>query len=149
MVNIMYQSNGMSFKDFIMQLPFIVDISCEEDYVKAMDFMAELFDACEDKSSDPISPLIDMVSSAIERYENLDTELIQFINEANGIPRHIAILNVIIDQYKLTLSDLPEIGDKTVVSRVLNSKRPLTKQAMEKLCIRFKLRPDMLFRLSE
>jgi len=144
-----YQNEITEFIAFIRSLSFIENISCEEDYVKALDFMAELVDACEDKSSDPISPLIDMVSNAIERYENLDTELIQFINEANGIPRHIAILNVIIDQYKLTLSDLPEIGDKIVVSRVLNSRRPLTKPAIEKLCIRFKLRPDMLFSLSE
>ncbi len=69
----------------------------------------------------------------------------EFINKADGIPAHIATLNVLMDQYNLTRDDLPEIGDKTMVSRVLNNVRPLTKPAIEKLCIRFSIRPDYLF----
>mgnify|MGYP000499698100 CR=1 FL=1 len=145
----MYQSEIKAFKVFIEPLSSIVNISCEADYEKALAFMGELFDACDDKPSDPINPLIDMVNAAIERYENLDSGLVQFINLASKIPPHIAILNVIMDQHNLTSNDFAEIGGRAVVSRVLNNKRPLTKQAIEKLCIRFRLRPDMLFSLSE
>jgi HTH-type transcriptional regulator/antitoxin HigA len=35
----------------------------------------------------------------------------------------VSILNVLIDQHKLTLNDLPEIGKKSMVSQVLNGKK--------------------------
>jgi HTH-type transcriptional regulator/antitoxin HigA len=70
--------------------------------------------------------------------------LVKFVSDSEEIPKDIALVNVLIDQYKLTLSDLPEIGDKSTVSRFLNGKRALTKVAIVNLCQRFNLRPDLL-----
>ncbi len=145
----MYQSEIKEFKAFINPLSALINISNEQDYEKAQEFMGELFDACEDEEGAPLNPLIDIIASAIEKYEERDVDLMAFVNRANDIPAHIATLNVLMDQYNLTRSDLPEIGDKTMVSRVLNNVRPLTKPAIEKLCIRFKLRPDWLFSIPE
>ena len=44
-------------------------------------------------------------------------------------------------QYHLTGSELPEIGDKTMVSKVQNGKRTLTRQAIEKLSARSNVKP--------
>lgn len=144
----MYQSEIKAFEAFINPLVSLINISNEDDYEKAQEFMGELFDACKDEEGDPLLPLIDILASSIEKYEEKDEDLVQFIDKANDIPVHIATLNVLMDQYELTRDDLPEIGDKTMVSRVLNNKRPLTKSAIEKLCGRFKIRPDFLFSIS-
>ncbi|MEY8215481.1 MAG: hypothetical protein RPR97_13490 [Colwellia sp.] len=141
----MYQSEIKAFEDFIKPLSHLINISNEDDLENAHDFISELIDACGDKENAPLNPLINIIASAIERYEEKDADLMSFIDKASGIPTHIATLNVLMDQYNLTSSDLPEIGNKTMVRRVLNDISPLTKPAIEKLCIRFKIRPDLLF----
>ncbi len=45
---------------------------------------------------------------------------------AQAMPGGIAVIRTLMDQYGLTLSDLPEIGSKSMVSRVLSGKRKLT-----------------------
>ncbi|MGE4417136.1 MAG: type II toxin-antitoxin system HigA family antitoxin, partial [Marinobacterium sp.] len=87
----------------------------------------------------------DMLSHAIERYESQDEELMAFIGEAETLPADIALLRTLMSQHHLTGSDLPEIGDKTMVSKVLNGKRILSRQAIEKLSERFELKPSMFF----
>ena len=86
-----------------------------------------------------------MLSHAIEKYESRDDELMAFVAEAEAIPADIALLRTLMRQHKLTGSDLPEIGDKTMVSKVLNGRRSLTRAAIERLCARFSLRPSMFF----
>ncbi len=141
----MYQSEIKSFEAAISPFASLINISNEQDYEKAQEFIGELIDASEDEEAAPLNPLIDIIASAIEKYEERDADLMAFINKAEDIPAHIATLNVLMDQYNLTRDDLPEIGDKTMVSRVLNNVRPLTKPAIEELCIRFNIRPDFLF----
>lgn len=144
----MYQSEIKSFEAAISPFASLINISNEQDYEKAQELIGELIDTCEEEEGAPLNPLIDIIASAIEKYEETDADLMAFINQADGIPAHIATLNVLMDQYNLTRDDLPEIGDKTMVSRVLNNVRPLTKRAIEKLCIRFGIRPDYLFSIS-
>ena len=98
-----------------------------------------------DTLEDPLNPLIDMIAIAIEKYERQDSELVYFINEADRSPADLALLRTLMSQHKLTGSDLPEIGDKTIASKVLNGKQELSRQAIEKLCKRFKLQPAMFF----
>lgn len=65
--------------------------------------------------------------------------------EAEEIPADIALLRILMRQHKLTGSDLPEIGGKAMVSKVLRGKRTLSRSAIEKLAERFGLRPSMFF----
>jgi HTH-type transcriptional regulator/antitoxin HigA len=144
----MYQSKIEEFKNFISPISALVNIKSEDDYQKALLFLDELFEVSRDEINCPISPLIDMVGASIERYESLDSELMDFIHQAEKIPLHIAVLNFVMKKHNITGADIPEIGDKTAVSRVLSGQRPLTKLAIEKLCIRFNLRPDLLLNLE-
>jgi HTH-type transcriptional regulator/antitoxin HigA len=114
----MYQSEIKSFEAAISPFASLINRSNEQDYEKAQELIGELIDASEDSEAAPLNPLIDIIVSAIEKYEEGDTDLMAFINQADGIPAHIATLNVLMDQYNLTRDDLPEIGDKTMVSRV-------------------------------
>jgi HTH-type transcriptional regulator/antitoxin HigA len=110
-----YESPIESFKTFSDPLKSILHIKNESDYQDALNLVEELFDESEDREDDPISPLIDMVAASIERYESKDPELVKFVSDSEEIPKDIALVNVLIDQYKLTLSDLLEIGDKSTV----------------------------------
>ena len=123
----------------------LVNITNEVDYHAALEALEETLESASDSIDDPFNPLIDMLSHAIEKYESQDDELSAFISEAEGMPVDIALVHTLMRQHKLTGKDLPEIGDKTMVSKVLNGKRSLTRSAIEKLCLRFGLRPSMFF----
>ncbi len=86
-----------------------------------------------------------MLSYAIEKYESQDEELMAFVAEAEELPIDLALLRTLMDQHKLTGSDLPEIGGKAMVSRVLKGERDLSRSAIERLSMRFGLRPSMFF----
>lgn len=124
--------------------PFI-NIGSDEQYETALETLEQVLESATDTPDDPMNPLIDMLSQAIERYEAEDKEIIAFIEEAEEMPMDIALLRTLMSQHHLTGSDLPEIGDKTMVSKVLNGKRILSRQAIEKLSERFGVRPAMFF----
>jgi HTH-type transcriptional regulator/antitoxin HigA len=138
----MFASNIKAFKESLEPIMNLVKITCEKDYHKANDFLGEVIDASQGKEGENLFPLIDILVNAIDKYEEQDSELMKFVETANNIPGHIALINVLIDQYNLTGDDLPEIGDKLMVSRVLNGVSPLSDSAIENLSARFKLRPD-------
>jgi HTH-type transcriptional regulator/antitoxin HigA len=120
-------------------------ITSESDYNGALETLEQVMESASDTLDDPLNPLIDMITQAIEKYERQDNELVDFINEAASSPTDLALLRTLMSQHKLTGSDLPEIGDKTMVSKVLNGKRELSRHAIEKLCKRFTLQPAMFF----
>ncbi len=90
-----------------------------------------------------------MLSRAIEEYESQDDELVAFVREADAIPLDAALVRTLMQQHQLTGSELPEIGDKTMICKVLNGKRQLTRQAIERLSARFGIRPAMFFGETE
>ncbi len=120
-------------------------ISNESEYKAALEELDRIFEQAEDKPDDPRNLLIDLLASAVHQYELKNEGLGAFVEESNSLKPDIALLRVLMTQYKLTGSDLPEIGDKTMVSKVLNGSRQLSRQAIEKLSERFGLRPGMFF----
>ena len=133
------------YQSFMSIAQPLVNITNETDYHAALEALEETLKAASDSVDDPFNPLIDMLSHAIEKYESQDGELMGFVAEAEGIPVDIALLRTLMRQHELTGSDLPEIGDKTMVSKVLNGMRTLTRSAIERLSARFGLRPSMFF----
>lgn len=122
-----------------------VHITNEEDYQESLIMLEKLLESSNDTEDDPMNPLIDLLSLAIERYESNDKQLNIFLEEADGIPKDVALLRAIMSQHGLTGSDFPEIGSKSMVSKVLNGKRILTIDAIKLLCERFQLHPSMFF----
>lgn len=78
----------------------------------------------------------DLLSMVIERYESGGENQI-FFEEADDIPKDIALLSTLMSQHGLTGCDFPEIGSKSMVSKVLNEGRSLSREAIERLCARF------------
>ncbi|MEA2080322.1 MAG: helix-turn-helix domain-containing protein, partial [Pseudomonadota bacterium] len=68
-----------------------------------------------------------------------------FETQAGEIPVDVAMLRVLMKQYVLGVADFPEIGDKSLVSRILSGSRNLTKQHIQKLAARFGVSTSMFF----
>lgn len=134
-----------AYQTFMATARPLINIDSDEQYEAALETLEQVLESAGDTLDDPLNPLIDMLSLAIDRYESRDEELVAFIDEADAIPADLALLRTLMKQHHLTGSDLPEIGDKTMVSKVLNGKRTLSRQAIERLCKRFNLRPAMFF----
>ena len=122
-----------------------VDLRSEDDYQQALVTLEELLESAEDTVDEPLNPLIDLISNAIEVYEAQDDELMEFVASAEDVPVDVALLRTLKENHNLTNSDFPEVGDKTMVSKVLNMKRPLQRHSIEKLAGRFGIRPAMFF----
>jgi len=133
------------YQTFMATAQPLINIDTDEQYEVALETLEQVLESVSDTLDDPLNPLIEMLSQAIARYESRDEELVAFIAEADAVPADVALLRTLMKQHHLTGSDLPEIGDKTMVSKVLNGKRTLSRQAIEKLSERFGLRPAMFF----
>ncbi|HHU7229569.1 TPA: type II toxin-antitoxin system antitoxin HigA, partial [Escherichia coli] len=93
--------------------------------------------------NDPENPLLDLVCAKITAWEESAPEFAEFNAMAQAMPGGIAVIRTLMDQYGLTLSDLPEIGSKSMVSRVLSGKRKLTLEHAKKLATRFGISPAL------
>lgn len=135
-----------TYKPFIDAVWPYVHIADDEGYEAALELLEDLLESAVDSVDDPLNPLIDMLSNALERYEAADDDIKGFMDEAQNVPNDIALLQTLMEQYGLTGSDLPEIGSKSMVSKVLSGERVLSRSAIEKLCARFSLKPAMFFK---
>ncbi|MFT5045996.1 MAG: HTH-type transcriptional regulator/antitoxin HigA [Porticoccaceae bacterium] len=123
------------------QAGFIVEIANEEDYAQALSLMDELVD-----DYDNHLVLIELLSASIGRWESLSPEFTQFNNRISSGDHGVSLLRLLMDQHKLGVADLPEIGSKSLVSKILNERdRQLTKQHIDALSRRFSISPALFF----
>jgi HTH-type transcriptional regulator/antitoxin HigA len=114
-------------------------------YKEALGLIEELLEEAEDSPSDPLNAVIEMLGHAIEAYENKDEELAAFEKQATEQPADLAMLRLLMEQHNLGTADLPEIGSKSMVSRVLSGKRTLNKKHIKALAERFGIDPGLFF----
>ena len=117
---------------------FIAHIDNIGDYEKALALMDELIENYGYNRS-----LIEILSISIERWENESKEFKAFNARIKSLDYGSAILKVLMDQYQLGVDDFPEIGSKSLVSKILNNKRRLTLDHIYALSMRFKLDPSL------
>ena len=120
-------------------------IKDDKHYTEALELVESLLEEAEDSFDDPINSVIDLLSHSIEAYENTDTELTGFEAQAMGQPADLSVLRVLMEQYNLGTADLPEIGSKSMVSRVLSGERNLNKNHIIALSQRFNIDPGLFF----
>ncbi len=118
-------------------------IKDEAHYEEALQAIETLMEQAEDSLEDPRNSIITMLSAAIEEYENEDPELAEWGHLVEDVPQDLAVLRVLMDQHGLGTADLPEIGSKSMVSRVLSGQRELTKKHILALSDRFGIRPGV------
>ena len=118
--------------DLTRELPFLGSSPSRQDYADAMGLVEYLIE------HDPDSPLVEMLTAKIDKYENESPEFAEFNARVASIPSGVALLRTLMDQYHLTQSDFEnEIGKKSLVSRILNGQRTLTLDHMRALAKRF------------
>lgn len=119
---------------------FIGYIADDDDYARAMALMDELID-----DADANRVLIGVIAHSIERWENESGEFADFnarVAKLNGVD----VLRLLMEQHGLGVADLPEIGSKSLVSKILNARgRNLTKDHIEALSKRFGVSPAVFF----
>lgn len=136
----------ITFEAFSRSAAPYLHITDDQHYDESLAFIEVLLEEVEDNEHDPKNILIDILSNAVSEYERQMPEFQQFQSAAHERPADIAMLRLLMDQHKLTGADFPEIGDKSLVSRILNGKgRNLTKTHIAKLAQRFGIDPALFF----
>lgn len=124
--------------------PFL-NISDHARYEEALELIESLLEQANDSINDPLNSIIDMLGHAIESYENKEEELREFERRAMDAKSDIATLRLLMDQHGLGMSDIPEIGSKSMVSRVLSGERKMNTTHIKLLSERFNICPSMFF----
>lgn len=126
----------------LAQLPFLAHIETQDDYERALELMDQLVD-----DYDSNKPLIEILAVSIERWEDQAEEFSDFNTAVAGTERGIAALKTLMTQHGLGVADLPEIGSKGNVSKILNSAdgKQLSRKHIEALCKRFGVSPALFF----
>lgn len=119
---------------------YLHEISTDAEYRDALAFIEELMD----EDNDENDGLIDLLSSTIERWENEAPEFDDFNRKVAGLDE-TDVLRLLMEQHDLGVADLPEIGQKSLVSRILNGERNLTKAHIQALSDRFGISPALFF----
>ena len=114
-------------------------------YEETLELIENLLEEAEDSPDDPLNAVIEMLSRAIEAYENKDDVLAAFEKRVMDQPADLAVLRLLMDQHALGTADLPEIGSKSMVSRVLSGERNLSKKHIQALSERFGIYPGLFF----
>jgi HTH-type transcriptional regulator/antitoxin HigA len=127
-------------RDLFLEAGFIGYIKNEEEYEQALALMDELIEDYDNQRS-----LIEVLSVTIERWENTSPEFVEFNRRINDLDGGVAVLKVLMEQHGLGIADLPEIGSKSLVSRIMNNKRRLTRNHIEALSKRFGVSPALFF----
>ena len=121
---------------------WLAHIKDDNDYEMAIRLMDELVEDYELNL-----PLIEILSASIERWENEDKAFADFNEKVNNLNQGVSLLNVLMTQHKLGIADLPELGSKSLVSKILNGHRKLTYDHIYALANRFNISPALFFPL--
>ena len=134
-----------AFQDFAALAAPYLCITDDAHYEAALALVESLMEEAQDSDEDPLNRIIGLVAQAIGRYERDQEALNAFETQANEIPVDVAMLRVLMKQHALGVADFPEIGDKSLVSRILSGSRNLTKMHIKKLAVRFGISESLFF----
>lgn len=126
-------------KSLFSNAGFITHIYNEEDYGAALELMDELIEDYDEQK-----PLIEVLSLSIERWEEESEEFSEFNAKIESLDSGVSVLRVLMVQHKLNTTDFQnEIGGKSMVSMILNSKRNFSLEHIKALSNRFRLPPQL------
>lgn len=118
---------------------FVNGISGPEDYARATVLLNELTDGHELNRYE--EQILVELEEAILAYEQESAGLKAFNAEIKASMTPVQLLRDLMETLGLTGSDLPEIGDKSAVSKVLNGDRPISHKMAFALADRFHMDP--------
>jgi HTH-type transcriptional regulator/antitoxin HigA len=125
------------YDEFLKSFTPLLKVEDENSHKKALAAVNQLWELTRDDELDPYGALLLLLADAIDKYESLDLGLNSFIEKSKAMPADIVMLSILIDQHELSDSDLPEIGDSSIVVQVLNGESILSRSAIDGLALRF------------
>ena len=134
-----------SVTNFAQEAEPFTHIENDEAYQGALAVVSNLMESAEDDPNSPLNWAIEGFAKAIARYENQLPEVQEFEAAAANTPADVAMLRLLMEQHELKGTDFPEIGDKTLISKILSGSRSLTKDHITKLAERFEISPALFF----
>lgn len=132
----------VEIRDALAQVPYVAHIETQDDYEQALELMDQLVD-----DYDANRLLIKILAVSIERWEDQAAEFSDFNAAVAETDRGVAVLKTLMAQHALGVADLPELGSKGNVSKILNGAegKKLTRKHMESLGQRFGVPPVLFF----
>ncbi|MDQ2077491.1 type II toxin-antitoxin system HigA family antitoxin [Marinimicrobium sp. ABcell2] len=133
----------LKIRDALSQVPILTNISNQGDYEQALALMDELME-----DYDTNKALVDILSLSIERWEERSDEFTGFNAALAELDSGIAVLRTLMSQHNLGVADLPELGSKANVSKLLNQTggKQLTRKHIASLSQRFGISPALFFK---
>lgn len=104
-----YEQIKLKASELFAEATFIIEIKNDDEYQQALLLMAELIE-----DYDKQRPLIEILSASIERWEDTANEFSEFNQRISELD-DVSVLKLIMEQHKLGIADLPEVGSKTLV----------------------------------
>lgn len=117
---------------------FITHIRNHKEYEEALLLMEELIE-----DYDYNRALIEILSRSIEHWENEAPAFKSFNKRVKSLESSGALLKLLMDEHQLGVADFPEIGSKSLVSKIINNKRRLTRDHIQALSKRFRIDPAL------
>lgn len=113
----------------------LLTIRNEEEYAQAIERLNDLIDEIGTNEQHPLYNFLDTLGTVIESYES----------EHYSIPNCSGsdVLAYLMEEHKLSLSDLPEIGTSTTIEAILNKEQILNLSQIQQLAKRFKVPPQV------
>ncbi|WP_290437253.1 helix-turn-helix domain-containing protein [Aeromonas caviae] len=134
----------VTIREALAQMPYLTQINNQDEYEEALALMDELVD-----DYDTNKGLIVILTTSIEKWEDRSEEFTAFNLAVSGVAPGIAVLKTLMmmSQHHLAVADLPELGSKSNVSKLLNAAdgKKLNKQQIEALSKRFRVSPPLFF----
>ena len=119
----------------------ISPIRDEKHYTEMVNLADSLADVIGSATKHPLLDLFDLVSELIRSY---DAEHYAVLDAS---PREV--LRFLMDQHGLAQSDLPEVGNQSVISMLLSGTRQLNVRQIQSLAARFHVSPTVFIEKTE
>ncbi|MBD2445149.1 transcriptional regulator [Dolichospermum sp. FACHB-1091] len=107
----------------------------EDEYEQAIELLNNLIDEIGTNDQHPLYNLLDTLGTLIEVYEKEHYS----IHNCSGSD----VLAYLMEEHRLSLSDLPEIGTSATIEAILNKHQALTLSQVQQLAQRFQVQPQV------
>ncbi len=139
-INVVFTSLKKQAHALFQQAAWITEITNAEEYTMALALMDDLMaDYTFNRG------LITVLSASIARWEDENEAFEEFNAAIDQLDPGVSVLRLLMDQHHLGVADFPELGSKSLISRILNRERRLTAKHIQALCQRFELDPSLFF----
>ncbi len=130
-----------AYDNLVKEAPILAHIHGETEYEAALEFIEVLMDLIGDHPQDPRWGLLEIATKAVDVYEAQNYPELDELSEQHH--SSVAVLRVLMDQYRLGKSDFPEIGNQQAVEEVMEGKKDMTIGQVKALSTRFNIDPAL------